>query len=56
MAHFDYNLPGAYSYEQAFGVMRRLGLSMAELEQFYRRTVFNILAATRTITSRTLPS
>jgi len=43
MAHFDYNLPGAYSYEQAFGVMRRLGLSMAELEQFYRRCVFNIL-------------
>lgn len=43
MAHFDYNLPGAYSYEQAFQVMRRLGLSMAELEQFYRRTVFNIL-------------
>ena len=43
MAHFDYNLPGAYSYEQAFAVMRRLGLSMAELEQFYRRSVFNIL-------------
>jgi len=43
MAHFDYNLPGAYSYEQAFQVMRQLGLSMSELEQFYRRAVFNIL-------------
>ncbi len=43
MAHFDYNLPGAYSYEQAFEGMRRLGLPMAALEQFYRRTVFNIL-------------
>jgi len=44
MAHFDYNLPGAYSYEQAFQVMRKLGLTMAETEQFYRRVVFNILA------------
>lgn len=43
MAHFDYNLPGAYSYEQAFQVMRKLDLSMSELEQFYRRAVFNIL-------------
>ncbi len=43
MAHFDYNLPGAYSYEQAFQVMRQIGLSMSELEQFYRRAVFNIL-------------
>jgi serine/threonine-protein kinase HipA len=43
MAHFDYNLPGAYSYEQTFQVMRRLELSMGEIEQFYRRVVFNIL-------------
>ncbi len=43
MAHFDFNLPGAYSYEQAFQVMRRLGLSMAEFEQFYRRVAFNVL-------------
>lgn len=44
MAHFDYNQPGAYSYEQAVLVMRKLGLGMAELEQFYRRAVFNVLA------------
>ncbi len=43
MAHFDYNLPGAYSYEQAFHVMRQLKLSMDETEQFYRRAVFNVL-------------
>jgi len=44
MAHFDYNQPGAHSYEQAVQVMRRLGLGQDELEQFYRRVVFNILA------------
>lgn len=44
MAHFDYNQPGAYGYEQAVQAMRRLGLGLDELEQFYRRVVFNILA------------
>jgi len=43
IAHFDYNQPGAYGYEQAFRVMRQLNLSMAEIEQQYRRMVFNIL-------------
>ncbi len=43
MAHFDYNAPGAYSYEQAVQVMRRLRLPMDQIEQFYRRCVFNIL-------------
>lgn len=44
LAHFDYNLPGAYSYEQAFSVIRDLGLSMEALEEQYRRMVFNIVA------------
>jgi len=43
IAHFDYNQPGAYGYEQAFRVMRQLNLSMAEIEQQFRRMVFNIL-------------
>ncbi|WP_339858996.1 type II toxin-antitoxin system HipA family toxin [Pseudohongiella acticola] len=43
MAHFDYNAAGAYSYEQALQVMRQLGLSYAEVEQQYRRMVFNII-------------
>ncbi len=43
MAHFDYNLPGAYSYEQAFRVMRQLELDMDDVEQFYRRVIFNVL-------------
>ena len=44
MAHFDFNDPGAYSYEQAIGIMRDLKLSAAEMEQFFRRMVFNIVA------------
>lgn len=45
IAHFDYNDPGAHSYEQAVRVMRRMRLGQDEVEQFYRRMVFNILAA-----------
>ncbi len=44
LAHFDFNLPGAYGYEQALGVIRELGLPMAAIEEQYRRMVFNILA------------
>jgi serine/threonine-protein kinase HipA len=53
LAHYDYNQAGAHSYEQALAVMRTLGLPMTAIEQQYRRMVFNIFAATRTITSRT---
>ena len=44
MAHFDYNMAGAYSYEQALLVMRQLKLPMQAIEQLYRRMVFNIVA------------
>jgi serine/threonine-protein kinase HipA len=44
LGHYDYNSAGAYSYEQAFAVMRQLGLSMTELEQQFRRMAFNIIA------------
>ncbi|MCW4455080.1 HipA domain-containing protein [Flavobacterium sp. MXW15] len=44
LAHFDFNDPNAYSYEQALLVMRRLALPMAELEQQFRRMVFNVIA------------
>jgi len=43
LAHFDYRQPGAHSYEQALQVMRQLALPMAELEQQFRRAVFNIV-------------
>lgn len=42
IAHF--NRDGRYSYEQAFQVMRRLHLSERDMEQFYRRMVFNIVS------------
>ncbi|MFT6793321.1 MAG: serine/threonine-protein kinase HipA [Rubritalea sp.] len=44
IAHFDFNMAGAYSYEQCFLIMRQLGLSTAEMEQQFRRMVFNIAA------------
>ena len=44
IAHFDFRQPGAYSYEQALQVIRRLGLPMASIEEMFRRMVFNILA------------
>ncbi|WP_218188289.1 type II toxin-antitoxin system HipA family toxin [Desulfosarcina cetonica] len=44
MAHFDFNLAGAYAYEQALLVIRRLGLSMDAVEEQFRRMVFNVVA------------
>ena len=44
LAHFDFNLAGAYSYEQALQVMRALDLPMASIEQQFRRMTFNIVA------------
>ena len=44
IAHLDFNDPLANSYEQALFTMRRMGLSMAELEEQFRRMVFNVLA------------
>jgi serine/threonine-protein kinase HipA len=44
LAHFDFNAAGAYSYEQAFDVMKRLELPMRSLEEQYRRMLFNVVA------------
>ncbi len=44
LAHYDFNMPGAYSYEQVFSIMRRLRLSKADATEQYRRMVFNIIA------------
>lgn len=44
LAHFDFNSPGAHGYEQAFDVMKRLGLPMRSLEQQFRRMLFNVVA------------
>lgn len=43
IAHFDYRLHCAYSYEQAFNVMRALRLSYSEAQEMFRRMVFNVV-------------
>lgn len=44
MAHYDFNMAGAYSYEQALQVIKKLGMGMDAVEQQFRRMVFNIVA------------
>lgn len=44
IAHYDFNIAGAYSYEQAVEVMRKLHLPKAEIYQFFLRMVFNVMA------------
>lgn len=44
MAHYDFNMAGAYSYEQAMLVMRQLNLGMEAIEEQFRRMAFNIVA------------
>ena len=44
MAHYDFNMAGAHSYEQCFLIMRQLDLSTEEIEQQFRRMAFNIVA------------
>jgi serine/threonine-protein kinase HipA len=44
LAHFDFNSAGAYSYEQAFDVIKRLALPMHAREQQFRRMIFNVVA------------
>ena len=44
LAHYDFNMAGAYSYEQALLVIRQLGLPMRVIEEQFRRMVFNIVA------------
>lgn len=43
IAHFDYRLHCAYSYEQAFNVMRALRLPYSEAQEMFRRMVFNVV-------------
>lgn len=44
LAHISYQEPGVCGYELAAAYMREIGLSYKEIEQFYRRMVFNCLA------------
>ena len=43
MAHYDYRLLRAYSYEQALNVMRTLRLPYSQAQEMFRRIVFNVV-------------
>ena len=41
ISHMDFNSPRTNSYEEAFAVMRKMGLSHSEFAELFRRMVFN---------------
>jgi len=43
IAHYDYRIRRAYSYEQAFNVMRALRLPYSDAQEMFRRMVFNVV-------------
>ena len=44
LKHFDFNLVTSFSYEQLFQTMRELQLTYQDMEQMFRRMVFNVIA------------
>ena len=44
LAHYDFNRPGANSYEQALRVIERLDLGKPAVEEQFRRMAFNVVA------------
>ncbi len=42
--HVDFNSPGIYSYEETLISMKQLELPASDLEEFFRRAVFNVFA------------
>ncbi len=42
--HFDFNQVNIFSYEQLFQTMRELKLDYQDIEQMFRRMVFNVVA------------
>ncbi|MFT5082654.1 MAG: serine/threonine-protein kinase HipA [Lentisphaeria bacterium] len=44
IAHADRNPPGQYGYEHLFKTARQLGLGQDDLDELFRRMVFNIVA------------
>ena len=44
LAHYDFQRPGAYSYEQVFRTMRLMNLDYVQGEEMFRRMLFNILS------------
>ena len=44
LAHYDFNEAGAHSYEQALLAMHKLALPPDQIEQQFRRMLFNVVA------------
>lgn len=44
LAHVDYKMPGSFSYEELFMVLRTLKMTAVEAEQLLKRMIFNIVA------------
>jgi len=44
LAHYDFNMSGAHSYEQAIQIIRKLNLPIESVEEQFRRAAFNLLA------------
>jgi serine/threonine-protein kinase HipA len=44
LAHYDFNEPGSYGYEQVFSVIQQLNLGYPSLQEMFRRMVFNVQA------------
>ena len=44
ISHMDFNRNQSYSYEQLFQIMRQLNLTYPEMEQMFRRMLFNTYA------------
>ncbi len=42
--HISYKMPGVYGYDQAMLLMRRIGIELPQIEQLFRRMVFNVVA------------
>jgi len=42
--HVSYRMPGIYGYDQAMLLMRRVGIELPQIEQLFRRMVFNVVA------------
>jgi serine/threonine-protein kinase HipA len=42
--HISYKMPGAYGYDQTMLLMRRIGIKLPQIEQLFRRMVFNVVA------------
>jgi serine/threonine-protein kinase HipA len=42
--HISYRMPGVYGYDQTMLLMRRIGIELPQIEQLFRRMVFNVVA------------